>query len=334
MYQLRDRALRSVLLWTVLIVLAVGLLLNQAWDAWLAQQVEHDRNPCRLHGWREFVARAEPRRENESLILLLSNSQGYGREVDSSLTYAQQLKALERRRGRPARVVNWSVPGWNYNDMITLTAAAQRLNPSAILLVFSPRDFRPAELDGKAVSRWTSDLFYLLGDAEVRQRIPRELRPAMADLSLWADIAVGSLWPAWRARTLPAALLSLHTPLGSFLDADNTTRWFGTPRPQRPVANPPRAGAILPVDPSRVEVLLRALRDAAPFVCMVNMPLRSDARADEPLSWREIEKLCRKRGLRTCDLYDGIPDDGFVSKTHFNAHGHGHMAERLSEVLP
>ena len=90
-------ALKSVWLWTVLIILAGCLLLNQAWDAWLAQQVEQDRNPCRLHGWREFIARTEPRRENESLILLLSNSQGYGREVDSSLTYAQQLQSIERR---------------------------------------------------------------------------------------------------------------------------------------------------------------------------------------------------------------------------------------------
>lgn len=327
-------ALRSVSLWTVLIILAGCLALNQAWDTWLARQVERDRNPCRLRGWREFVDRTEPRRENESLILLLSNSQGYGREVASPLTYARQLQVIRQGHGGPVRVVNWSVPGWNYNDMITLTAAARRLKPSAILVVFSPRDFRPENPGGKAVSRWTSDLFYLLGDAQIRQCIPRDVRPAMADLSLWADIAVGSLWPAWRARTLPAALLSLHTPLGSFLDAENTTRWFGTPRPLRRIANPPRAGAVLPVDAYRVDIFLRVLRDAAPFVCMVNMPLRGDARADEPSSWREIEQLCRERGMRTCDLYDGIPDDGFVSKTHFNSHGHGLMAEKLSEVLP
>ena len=83
-----------------------------------------------------------------------------------------------------------------------------------------------------------------------------------------------------------------------------------------------------------MEVFLRVLRDSAPFVCMVNMPLSAAMRVQTSRRpWREIEQLCRERGMRRA-IYDGIPDDGFLSKTHFNARGHRLMAEKLNEVLP
>ena len=326
--------LRSVGLWTLLIILVGCLLSNLAWDSWLAHQTERDRNPLRVRGWREFVAGTEPCRENETVILLLSNSQGYGREVDSSLTYGQQFECIRRNAGCPVRVVNWCIAGIKYNEMITLAAAAQRLKPSAILVVLSARTFKATDLRGKAISRWASDVYYLLGDPAIRQRIPEQLRPGMVDLSLQTDILVGSIWPAWRARAFPIEFLRRSTPLRGFLDPTTTVVRTGRNAPRRPVVNPSTAAAVPAVDVSLVNAFLDVVCSSAPSVYMVNMPLRSGHRARERTPWMPVEQACQGRRVHTYDLSDQVPDEGFMDDRHFNARGHRLMAEKLNEVLP
>ena len=315
-------ALRSVWFWTLLFILVGCLLSNLAWDLWVEQQPAQGRNPLRLRGWVEYVSDTEPCREDETLVVLISNSQGYGREVESSLTYARQFQSIRQEAGRSVRVVNWSMAGLKYNELVTLAAAADRLNPSAILVVSSPRIFRGEGLRGNAISRWTSDAYYLLGYPAIRRRIPDVLRPGMVDLSLQADILAGSMWPAWRVRTFPSELLRRNSPLRGFLDPTNTT------------VRADRGNKDLAVDVSRVDAFLDVACSSAPSVYMVNMPLKSRHRLRERTPWIPVEEACRRRRIPSYDLCDQIPDKGFIDNRHLNARGHRLMAEKLNEVLP
>jgi hypothetical protein len=310
----------------VLIIIAGCLLSNLAWESWIEQQPEQGRNPLRLRGWVEFTAGTEPCRESETLVVLISNSQGYGREVESSLTFARQFQSIRQAAGRPVRVVNWSMAGLKYNELVTLAAAAGRLKPSAILVVSSPRIFRGEGHRGSAISRWTSDAFYLLGDPSIRRRIPEVLHPVMVDLSLQADILAGSIWPAWRARTFPVELLRKNTPLRGFIDPTNAVVRADPISPSRK-----KDAAI---DVSLVNAFLDVACNSTPSVYVVNMPLKSSYRMREQTSWLPVEEACRQRGGTAYDLCDQIPKEGFIDNRHLNARGHRLMAEKLNEVLP
>jgi hypothetical protein len=255
--------------------------------------------------------------------------------VNTSLAYPRQLQELRAEEGRPVRVVNWSVPGWQYNDMMVIAAAARRLDASAILVVLMPDSFSLKERPPHAIGRWSSDLFYLLGDPAVRSRVPESCRVDMVDLSLEANIIMGTLWPAWRVRSLPAALLSRDTALGYFLDPDNTMAWFGLVKPRkqlvkRPVPKVPEEG-----DEGRAAAFLDVLCQAAPIIHVVNMPLQSRFRTQDPAAWPMLEGLCRARGVKTWNWADQIPEDEFgAAIAHFTADGHRRMAGRLTGVLP
>lgn len=325
----------SIRVCTALAVLAGCWLSTLAWEVWFSGQSDRSRNPCRLRGWVDYVGSAEPRRTNETLVLLLSNSQGFAPEVATSLAYPRQVQELRAEEGRPVRVVNWSVPGWQYNDMMVIAAAARRLDASAILVVLMPDSFSMRERPPEAIGRWASDLYYLLGDRAIRERVPESSRADMVDLSLRANIVMGTLWPAWRVRSLPAALLSRDTVLGCFFDPDNTMAWFGLVKPRkqlikRPIPKVPAEG-----DEGRAVAFLDVLREAAPIIHVVNMPVQSRFRCKDANAWPMLDGLCRERGIRTWDWADQIPEDEFgAAIAHFTADGHRRMAGRLTGVLP
>jgi hypothetical protein len=326
----------SVWVWLAMALVVGACACTMAWKVWLGQHSSEFRNPCRGRGWMDYVLQTEPRRANEELILVLSNSQGVGVEVTPEKTYSAQLQELRQEVGRSTRVVNWSVPGWRYADMITIAAAAKRIEASAIVVVLMPDSFEVRELPPHALQQWSSDLYYLLGNRDVRAGIPESVRAEITDMPLWANIAAGTMWPAWRARTLPAALISRYTPWGFCFDLDNMMTWFGPARPRDFPTKPDVKGKRLDGDEKRAATFLDVVCKAAPVVQVVNIPIQKRYReADDPAEWMVIEAECRKRGVSTWDWAEQVPEPYFARAiAHFTQDGHRMMAAKLDRVLP
>ena len=163
------------------------------------------RNPFFRRGWYEHVLNAQPKQEGETLIVLISNSQAYGREVSDPLTYPVLIeKELERRRGKPVRVLNWALFGGNAAEYVILGVAAKRLNPDYLLLVSGALNF-----DNMRVSRetrpslqsaWATDVYHLLAHPDIRKEVPEHFLLESLTSTGWIDISLGRLWSVWRYR--------------------------------------------------------------------------------------------------------------------------------------
>jgi len=320
---------QSVWVWMVagFIVLQWPLLMGiQHWQAGLSNEI---RNPGHRRGWYEYVRATPAKRPGEELILVLSNSQGYGFEIPARHIYANWLQSNLRIQERNARVVNWSVPGAAYFDFLVLSAAARELKADHILFVLTPGPLceptRPS-LEGR---HWTSDVHYLLNDRTLRDRLAPDRLSDRLSSGIWAEIRLGTAWPVWRWRAWIPAHLAQSDALRPLFPMEKDSTWiahrtaFGRqPKPPPARLNEPAARRMLTL-----------LREASPGLMIVNMPVAENWRG-ENRARDQLEKLARELSIRHLDLESSIDERHFITATHLNAKGHLEMARLLAEAIP
>jgi hypothetical protein len=320
---------QSVWVWMVagFIVLQWPLLMRiQDWQSGLSNEI---RNPGHRRGWYEYVRAIPSARTGEEVILVLSNSQGYGFEIPARNTYANWLQSNLRIQERNARVVNWSVPGASYFDFLVLAGAARDLKADHILFVLTPAPLcepTHSSLEGR---HWTSDLHYLLNDPSLRDRLSPDQLSNRLSPGIWADIRLGAIWPVWRWRAWVPAYLAQTKALRPLFPMEKDSTWFAPPTFYGHQPKPPSA----PLNEPAARRLLTLLREASPNLMVVNMPLAEKWRGANPAR-DQLEKITKELSIRHLDLEASLEEEHFITATHLNALGHLEMARLLTGAIP
>jgi hypothetical protein len=338
----RSRPPRSVWFWVLAGFVLTTLGLEVARRAWCRDLPNHLRNPGFRRGWYEYVGATPPRAPNERVILLLSNSQGYGREVAEHETVAGRLQARLATESRTTRVVNWSLPGGQSFDFAVRAAAAHDLRPDMIILLAASALFSNPDVPRAGTETWATDAHQLLTRTAIRRHMqPADLAPRLS-VSVWGDMILGRAWPPWRWRRWPVAWLAAVPTLRPLLPNENGTTWL-FPMPPGPSGGAPQAPSTrtfraphrpLVLAPAPAQRLLDQLRRAAPRVLLVHQPRVASWHTQPDPAWLALEELARARGIECLRLRDLVPDGEFVTATHLSADGHDRLARRLLETRP
>lgn len=341
----------------LLLLLAVDIVAGSFTERWCdARRGASLRNPLFRRDWPHFVKQAEPAREGERLIVVISNSQGYGREFYDHETYAALLQKTLRLR-EPTRVLNWSIGGGVGPEFTLLAAAAHRLRPDRVVVVSPASAFREIfwqdETGRGRLTRRASDLWKLAAYPEIRGHLPDAYRrhylplPISLDALLARtfrildrrDLVVWALYPrSWKAPfgRRPLAQVwgtSLHLSVEPTHAADPRRQQSAGKKRRRRLARSLEVQP--PASPLRLELLDHLLETlpAESDPVFVLMPSYSRSR----LKYEDFPAAARARaratGVDFLDLQSAIPNHDFRSTAHFNRRGHRRMARILAHYL-
>lgn len=291
------------------------------------------RNPHYARGWPEYTRAPAPSAppRAEPLVIAISNSQGFLRErEDAGEAWPARLAQELAATGAPARVMNWSMPGGNGQEMTVLAARARQHSPDLILLVSYVDNF---------TDRWRGgDLGY--GFTDVAHLA--YLREVRARLSTGFLLAAGAYDPlGW---------LGAHSALVWFRNRwdDDGERW------RWKAAEPTRRSRLLAADSVTLAdpgsfALLDDFFDAAgagdpggPALLVVAMPLCGSI-------WRNREsggafataaaaRLAGNPRAAAADATALVPDREFYGARHLRPAGHARfaawLAPRVTGLLP
>jgi hypothetical protein len=316
----------------VSIVAAVSLLIDMSW-----RSLAGPRNPYfrRLVPW--WVMETPPKAPGEFLVVILGNSQAYGREMPASAIYSSLLgPRLQARRAERVRVVNWAIPGGNAPEFILQAAAAQRLNADVVLVMAGPGNFarsfwgspkKPFRLDALV-----SDARQLLAWPEVFSRLPPHFRDHYVRLGDRIDAELARALTIWRYRDLPRSLLLRAAPVLRHFERDGgQERWF----PVRFYKG--RARRIAPwkevaLEPALEDQLLATLGTLPGRRVVARQPAHTAIRWQAPGLVADLRQYA-PAGVEVLDLKDALSDDQFLSAAHLTAEGHAMLASRLVDLL-
>ena len=319
-----------------LALFGIGLALDAAFGAWHRSLGPSHRNPLFRRAWSEHVRGAEPKREGEKLIVLITNSQGYGREVSDAQTYPALLEGLLRmREQRPVRLLNWALPGGSAPEFTLLCAAVHRLRPDLVLLLSNPTNFSAAllrPLEGGLVRQpWSSDTPHLLAFEDVRQRVTSDFIERYFDTPERFDQRVSAAVRPWRYRSLPVAWSMRFEALRPFERYPATETWFfGAIRhPDRIMTIRPRA----PVSWKLVDEVVQALGRPSFRTVFVDIP-RHSVQGEQQAGFHDgVRERFEAIGGSALDLSRALPDEHFQTATHLTAAGHARLAAILADRL-
>jgi len=329
----RRRALRPAAIEALVVLVAAvagtGWLLERAWTP----DPDASRNPAFRRNWPAWIAAAEPKRAGETLVVLLGNSQGFGREVAERDVYAARLGPLvAERSGRPARVVNWAVPGGGALEYVIAAAAAHRLRPDVVLLVSGPGNFKRATWKEPAsLGRTGSDLRFALADASIVERLPARFRDRFVHANDRVDAWLAGTIPLWRYRDLPRSWLLTAFPLLAAFEKDRgQDRWYFDHGEAERRIEPWKPW---PASPALRDVVVDALAAHDGRAIVVRMPVHSTLQGHHPAWLPRLARRATRLGVESVDLRHALPDDVFQTASHLDARGHARLAAMLAEIV-
>jgi hypothetical protein len=129
------------------------------------------RNPYFRRGWPEYTNATVSIDDKSKKMIIISNSQGFGREFIGNKTYTSQLQARFKKDGKQINVINWSAPGAIAHDLLLLTAKSLVDDVDCVLIITFCENFRKRDVD-KPLSYSAQDTPYMLTNELVRSILP------------------------------------------------------------------------------------------------------------------------------------------------------------------
>lgn len=321
----RDFSCWSPLLYFVIFMILTSIVINASFNLWHGH-FKTKRNPHFRRAWVEHVYKARPKQAGEKLLIIISNSQGYGNEVKDEETYVYLLeKNLNFIWKSPVRVLNWSVHGGAGPEFVILLAAANRLHPDTLLLIVSPGNFRNfyMSLDehSKPKMPWASDCRFLLGFSDIRKYVPRLFVKHFFKMIDEVDIYLGRYYPLWRYRPHFISWLSRSTILRRFGKDENVN--YGKVKKT--------------IDSKLLGYCLETTTSLKAKKVFVLMPQRSMVNKRFPKFIQQYQRQLDATGYEVWDLShqisDNLSDNHFRTLSHLNKKGHAKLADLLTERL-
>lgn len=333
------RGARGAVLLSLALVAAVNVVGAAALDARFLNGDQRARNPNFRRLWPEYVLHTEPKRDGEALVVLITNSQGYGPELPERFIYPVRLEQLLTERWqKPVRVVNWSVQSGNATDFVTLAAAAPRLDPDVTLVIASPRNFgrqfRMQQGEPIGLDYGLPDIPRLIGYADVRELLPASYTAQYVHPNELLDTALARVMPLWRYRDLPQLVAFDYPALRHFTRGADQQNW----RHREPAAPTWREQALqdLPVPLlswELVDELAETLAELPGRRIFALMPSHSTTNHDFPSFPRRAGAHFEAAGVESWDLSGVVEDRHFITVSHMKETGHEAFAHVLAERL-
>jgi hypothetical protein len=289
------------------------------------------RNPNYMRLWPEYVRSAPSRSNGETLVVLISHSQGYGPELSDQRIFPARLEAqLAARSSRPVRVVNWSVPSGTAREAVILAAAAHRLRPDVTVMVTGPRAFLAAYWmrDGEPtrLDRSPTDVRRLIGFEDVRRHLPDAFRSHYLRIHDHLDAGIARIAPLWSYRDIAQEVFQIG-PLRPFAGEDSQRVWSAPPhRPGRIPELPVR-----PLSPELIGETVTALASLPGRRLFVQAPVHSGSRRYH--GFAKARRRFEAAGVEAFDLSARIPDEDFLTAAHLDEEGHARLADLLLAII-
>ncbi len=293
----------------------------------LEQVPKEKRNPFFKRGWVKHSYEVEPKKEGEFLIILISNSQGYGAEVNDEESYALLFeKMMTEQLQSPVRVLNWSIQGGAGVDMVIQAAAANRLQPDLLLVVASADSFKKRYLqvnpEGNRV--WASDNYLLLAYPDVAENIPESFISRFFASTDFLELKMAAFWPLWNLRALPIDWLIRGS---RFLDKERDQIWFLQPNARiQNSSNPKEAEEIGWEIVAEFLETTRTIKGRRVYIEMPTHSFYKRGRAEKTIL---LHKEFQNQGFETWDLSGSVKDENLLGLTHLNKRGNMDFAEKL-----
>lgn len=336
--------LNNPFVWCLLFLLAAEVAALVLWPS-IPTAAEVDRNPMFRRFWPEFT---RPPATTAKRVVIVSNSQGYGRRLYPDGIYTHYLQQeLDPSRKRWV-VENWSAPGARFGDLLALTAKALRQEPEVLLIVTYCNNFMKIHADP---TYSVLDTYLILGEPLTLAEIPLSyLRQAVPPRKL-AQFLVHRGSRLVRSRSLIWDYLQrwyhynyrLVLGRGSF---GKWSYWFTYPAkvglPAAPMWKKRKRKRLVKActgDPAGAALMTQmAAKHPATRTIVVFMPVREESfskkgrQAYERFN-RQVSEIMAPAGAAVWDLSWSVPSDQYYNVTHFGPKGHRSMAELLAKRL-
>lgn len=347
-------SLLIVLLCLVLTVLSAELAARFSVlpDIYTVDEVR--RNHYFRRGWPEYLS---VERQNDHRIIIISNSQGFGREVDESAIYPT---LLEHRLNREQfegftdwKVENWSLPGGNFPEFMVMAAKAAAVQARYVIVSFYLLNLKPSFLD-RDISFFLNDSARFLTEKEVYYNLPKSFRKRHVSWESIVGFAATDTFAFLRAKEYLLEKFLKGGPIQgkkksaavffTFGDFSLWEGWFYNEKLRRPLAyRKTNFASLKPAALYYHRASLQFIRELDQTYAKTNKKL---ILASMPLCKRvlmstepqrrfnaDIEQMSKDLHLNYTDFSFSVPDTEFVLFTHLNAQGHVLYADLLQEKL-
>jgi hypothetical protein len=367
---LTGKIARSTFFW-----FAIGLLGLELGCWWLLPYTGHPtaaeapRNPTYHRAWPEYID-VDDRAAERKLAIIITNSQGVGREVpDKRRIYSSLVRHRIERAGLPIDLENWASGGIRTVEAELLSIEAARREPDLVVmaLAFSNLD-PPSKLnldfpfsDIKLLAGNPANWWYLSGTTFYESTDLEDLLPRTA--ALYTNLARSRVavtdaivqrlpmrWHSWvvgrEVRPKPR-LDETRDPAGSIYWADQTEQLAQFKAVQERRRR--KAAGRRHVSRSDLEVRLATFRRMYPGlsdrltgagarVAWVWVPVdfgTMNRRSRDALDWfvSEASAVIEQSGATAHDFHEAIPSRRFVTPGHFDELGQSMFADMIYPVI-
>ncbi|MCP3892657.1 MAG: hypothetical protein GY702_27840 [Desulfobulbaceae bacterium] len=340
----------SAICWTILFFILLTTIFNVFFDNWLKRQSPEKRNVHYRRGWAEHVISPSKKKKNEKLIIIVANSQGYGREVSDKQSYPSLLEdSLANQFSQNIRILNWSIYGGSVKEMTMLTAAAKRLQADIFLYIDRPSGFHVNYVKANRKRGWLSnfsfDVRFLLWHPDIRKTLPPDFLSYYFGPMDYVDISLAHLFKPWYYRELPVSFVLQNEDMRKFNPSKWSQKWVSAPRDTREKQERLLRQTEKMIKTRReqlkenaiswkaVKHLLDTTQGLTAEKYFISMPVHTLIQGESDLILPEISTRFSKKGFRVLDFSKKIPDYQYLSMAHLNETGHQTMAELLTEII-
>ncbi len=315
---------------------------------------EVSRNAFFRRGWPEYLSGRNP--PSHKLVIIMSDSQGYAKEIAADKIYAALLQKRFAELALPVHVENWSIPGGSMTDFELLLLHVMKRKPDLLLVSKAALDFAsdPSQLN---LNFTNQDLHLTIGQP-----------------SLWTKLRYISVYRSITFNEFLQRLLMSYSNLARsrihFLDKLATRLskreqklLIGNQRSGRHyVLVPPKGGFgnfphvlesgfryPLPITlkqtrgriqslPLFIEDLKKASTESgAKFIWFWN-PIASELLTPEQQKsirffYAEGTKILEQSNIMPIDLRSFIPIERYLTLSHFDERGQEMMADKLFPII-
>lgn len=312
------------------------------------------RNHFYRRGWLEYTSF---KRSNDHRIILISNSQGYARELPENLIYPTLLEnKLNKSKFQGLndwRVENWSLPGGNFPEFIILAAKAATIKARIVIVSFYILNLKPSFFN-QDISFFLNDTNRLLLDSKIRSKIPENFLKRHFPKKVHFKTFFQNYSATLKAKEylFNKEIFSIKKPspllrdIVFFINGPQGFKetWFYNHSLRRKQANQKtdfvhlkHAGLFYRRKSLRfLEEYVTTLKDSGKQIMLVSMPLCSklllSRRPQEKFS-KDATFICRQLDVSFLDASFLLPDDEFILFTHLNIENNKRYAELLFKYI-
>ncbi|MES0489108.1 MAG: hypothetical protein ABUK01_03895 [Leptospirales bacterium] len=313
------------------------------------------RNQAYKRGWPEYISASSPDHGNH--IIIITNSQGYGPELQEEQIYGNLLQNKLQKRGSHIIVENWSVPGMRMPEFIILLQKAIEKKPDMIFTLLPVQlvsfGWEAAEVD---LQHGSSDLWLLFSDHRIWSKIYNFWVTRKPDIELYLEAFFMYNFNILRSRIHFLDKLRNQLNREQFNIAYGIDRNKGNFLPKANFKKRPRQNKanadVIDRTFNKLIHYQRFSKKAARFIGILHRMQKENPKTDIRLIWQPsalslVQKESRdnynrsikfvleemKNKVRNYDFTNQVKTEYFISLGHMDASGHKVMAEKLEKIV-